>query len=204
MYKVFINEKVIYFTNNVEIVKELSDVLVLKFYQVELTPFLLELLVDTSKINAVVVCVEDVERAFEIFQNNFKIIQAAGGIVSNSKNQKLFIYRLDKWDLPKGKIEKNEAIEDAAIREVEEECGITSLVINGKLADTFHVYEQNEKIILKQTFWFRMSTNYDGKLIPQVEENITRAEWLSNNEINEIVLKNTYSAIRELLKVNDF
>lgn len=204
MYKVFINEKLICFTNNAEIVKELSDVLVLKFYQAELTPFLLKLLIDTSKINAVVICIEDVEQAFEIFKTNFKLIQAAGGIVTNSKNQKLFIYRLDKWDLPKGKIENNEAIEDAAIREVEEECGIAGLVIDGKLTDTFHVYEHKEKLILKQTFWFRMSTNYDGELIPQVEENITKAEWLSNNEIDEIVLKNTYSAIRELLKVNDF
>ena len=104
MYKVFINEKVICFTNNLEFEKEFSNVLVLRFYQKELTPFLLELLNNNTKTNAVIVCVEDVEHAFKIFKTNFKLIQAAGGIVINAKNQKLFIYRLGKWDLPKGRV----------------------------------------------------------------------------------------------------
>ena len=199
MYKVFINEKVICFTNNLEFEKEFSNVLVLRFYQKELTPFLLELLNNNTKTNAVIVCVEDVEDAFKIFKTNFKLIQAAGGIVINAKNQKLFIYRLGKWDLPKGKIEKNEANEAAAVREVEEECGINNLIISNQLMDTYHVYELNGVMVLKQTFWFSMTSDFKGKLTPQITEDITDVQWLNDEKIQTKVLSNTYSSIAELL-----
>ena len=199
MYKVFINEKVICFTNNAEIIKEFSNVLVLKFFQKELTPLLLELLEDTTKTEVVVVYVKDVDEAFNLFKSYFKLIRAAGGLVTNKDDEKLFIYRLNKWDLPKGKLEKNEGMEDAAIREVEEECGINGLKIQNQLTDTFHIYEHKETLVLKQTFWFAMSSSFEGKLIPQTEENITDVQWLRDEEIQSIILKNTYSSIKELL-----
>lgn len=199
MYKVFVNEKVICFTNNAEISKEFSDVLVLKFFQKELTPFLLEILGESTKTKAVVVCVKDIDGAFEAFKTYFKLINAAGGFVSNNEDEKLFIYRLDKWDLPKGKVEKGEKIKEAAIREVEEECGINGLTITEELPNTYHIYEHKQKIVLKQTFWFAMNTSYGGELIPQTEENITDVKWLSVKDINDIVLSNTYYSIKELL-----
>ncbi len=201
MYKVFINEKVICFTNNTEKTKDFSNVLVLNFFLTSNIPFLLELLDNGRDIDAIIINVPDFDNAFKSFQSYFKIINAAGGIVVNNQNKKLFIYRLHKWDLPKGKIEADESIENAAIREVEEECGITGLTINNKLTDTFHVYEHKEKLILKQTFWFGMTTDFTGELTPQLEENITKVKWLTDLEIEEIVLKNTYSSIRELLAI---
>lgn len=200
MYKVFVNEKVICFTNNAEIVKEFSDVLVLHFYQTEITPILLELLANNKKTKSIIVCVEDYKKSFNDFKTHFKLIKAAGGVVRNKKNELLFIYRLGKWDLPKGKLELNESIEEAAVREVEEECGLNSLTILDSLPDTYHVYENNGLTILKQTFWFSMSTNFVAELTPQLEEGITKVEWLAISEVKEKVFPNTYSSIKSLLK----
>lgn len=199
MYKVFVNEKVICFTNNAEIVKEFSDVLVLHFFQVELTPFLVEVLDESSKTKAVLVLIEDYKVAFAEFKKHFTLITAAGGLVKNKEEKKLFIYRLNKWGLPKGKLEKNETIEAAAIREVEEECGIDSLKIIEKLPDTYHIYLHKEKLILKQTVWYEMTTDFEGELVPQAEEDITKVEWLNDKEIKEKVLSNTYSSLKGLI-----
>lgn len=198
MYKVFVNEKVICFTNNEENCNQFEHKLVLHFFSIIHISFLLEMLNGKEKTNVVIV-VKDEALAFKEFQNYFKIIKAAGGIVKNENNAKLFIYRLDKWDLPKGKIEKGEEIKVAAIREIEEECGITGLTIQKQLQDTYHVYTFKDKLILKQTYWFELTSNFKGALIPQLEEDITKVEWLTDAEIEEKVSKNTYASIRELL-----
>ncbi|MDG1477227.1 MAG: NUDIX domain-containing protein [Vicingaceae bacterium] len=198
MYKVFVNEKVICFTNNEENCNQFEHKLVLHFFSKEYIPFLLLMLNGTGQTNVVFV-VEDYDLAFEEFQQYFKIIKAAGGIVKNNNNQKLFIYRLEKWDLPKGKIEEGEEIKEAAIREIEEECGITDLTIQNQLQDTYHVYEFKGEIILKQTYWFDLTSNFIGELVPQLEEDITKVEWLTHSEIESKVLSNTYASIKELL-----
>ena len=198
MYKVFVNEKVIFFTNNEEKCNQLKHKLVLHFFSKEYIPFLLLMLNGSGQTNVVFV-VEDYDKMFEEFQHYFTIIKAAGGIVSNKKNEKLFIYRLEKWDLPKGKIEVGEEIKEAAIREIEEECGITDLAIQNKLQDTYHIYEFKGEIILKQTYWFELTSSFSGDLVPQLEEDITKVEWLTDAEIEDKVMKNTYASIKELL-----
>ncbi|MEJ6736302.1 MAG: NUDIX domain-containing protein [Flavobacteriales bacterium] len=198
MYKVFVNEKVICFTNNEENCNQFDQKLVLHFFSREYIPFLLLLLNGEDKKNIAIV-VTDCEVAFMEFQKFFKIIRAAGGIVSNKNNEKLFIYRLDKWDLPKGKIEKGEEIKTAAIREIEEECGIADLTIQNQLQDTYHVYTFKGQLILKQTYWFELTSSFDGELVPQLEEDITKVEWLTNADIENKVLVNTYASIKELL-----
>ncbi|MBL4668056.1 MAG: NUDIX domain-containing protein [Flavobacteriales bacterium] len=198
MYKVFVNEKVIFFTNNEENCNQFNHKLVLNFFSIEDIPFVLELLYSNDKMSVIIIVI-DYKTAFETFKSYFKIIKAAGGIVNNSKNEKLFIYRLDKWDLPKGKIEKGEETKVAAIREIEEECGIADLTIIKQLKDTFHIYTFKEQLILKQTYWFELTSSFGGELIPQLEEGITKVEWLTDAEINDKVLKNTYASIKELL-----
>lgn len=199
MYKVFIKEKRIVFTNNQHHVDKLDSYLKFTFFSIDILPTLLNLLEHDKKLSNVIFLVNDVEECFEQFKSFFTVIEAAGGVVKNANNETLFIYRLDKWDLPKGKIEKGEQVEEAALREVEEECAVSGLVIKKQLNDCYHIYHLKEKPILKRTFWFEMFTDFDGKLIPQQEEGIEKVEWLTNKQIEEVVLKNTYASIADFL-----
>ena len=131
-----------------------------------------------------------------VFLKQFKLIEAAGGVIQNSKGI-LFIYRNNKWDLPKGKVEKKEKIPLAAIRECEEECGVKDLGIIKKLLPTFHLYKLNGKFVLKITHWFLMTAPVKQKLKAQKEEGITKVKWFKNMEIHQ-PLKNTYPSIREI------
>ena len=143
------------------------------------------------------------DKSFKLFCSLFTQIEAAGGVISNTKAQVLFIYRLKKWDLPKGKIEKGEGKQRAAIRECEEECGIKGLKVIGKLEDSWHMYKVNNQWILKKTYWFLMNTNFQGRLLPQKEEGITKSVWISKLESKKII-RNTYPAIKLVLKQSQF
>jgi 8-oxo-dGTP pyrophosphatase MutT (NUDIX family) len=131
-----------------------------------------------------------------LFLKQFNFIEAAGGVIQSTKGI-LFIYRNNKWDLPKGKVEKKEKIPLAAIRECEEECGIKELGIIKKLLPTFHLYKLNGKFILKITHWFLMTAPGKQKLKAQKEEGISKVKWFKNIEIHK-PLKNTYPSIREI------
>ncbi|MDC0204701.1 NUDIX domain-containing protein [Flavobacteriales bacterium] len=135
---------------------------------------------------------------WEDFCARYKLIKAAGGVVYNIDNQLLMIFRNGKWDLPKGKLETDEDIKICAIREVEEECGVTELQIIKKLIDTYHTYELKGKHILKRTFWFKMKTNFNGILKPQTEEEITEVCWVHEEDVAE-KLNNSFEIIKQLL-----
>jgi 8-oxo-dGTP pyrophosphatase MutT (NUDIX family) len=139
------------------------------------------------------------EEGFEKLKKQFKYIQAAGGLIEKEGNY-LFIYRLKKWDLPKGKLDKGESPEEAAIRECEEECGITQLLITKELNPSYHIYEYKNAYALKKTFWYAMSTKHTKELIPQTEEHIEKVEWFNKDQIQNQVLKSTYPAILDVLK----
>ena len=132
------------------------------------------------------------------FCSNYKLIESAGGLVFNQKNEILMIFRNGKWDLPKGRLELGESLESCAIREVEEECGVSELKIIQKLKDTYHMYELNEERILKITFWYKMKCDFDGELIPQFVEGISKVCWVKRDEISE-KMKNTYGNIKDIL-----
>lgn len=123
---------------------------------------------------------------------------AGGGKAYNAKNEILFIYRNDKWDLPKGKAEGKETIEETALREVEEETGVTGLKIVKPLPTTYHIFKRNGKHRIKVTYWFEMKTDFDGKLYPQEKEGITKVEWF-NAEASQKALENSYANIRVLV-----
>lgn len=140
----------------------------------------------------------DLEKLKKHFFRHFDLIEAAGGIIQNEKKELLFIYRLDKWDLPKGKVEKNEGIKDCAVREVEEETGVTNVIIEQKIGETYHTYNAYGKHFLKTTHWFYMTCISKQNLVPQTEENIDQIKWVATKDINE-PLSNTYPSISDIL-----
>lgn len=140
------------------------------------------------------------KRTWEEFVSMYSLQEAAGGLVLNEFDELLIIFRRGKWDLPKGKIDYDEMPEQAAIREVKEECGIENLELGKPLATTFHTYSEKKKNILKKTYWFLMRSNSSESLLPQTEEDIEKVVWMNQEQIKKEVLSNTYFSIKNLLK----
>lgn len=189
MYKVFVNDKPIILTDSLP--KE-NKYKVYLFKNLIVSEILDKL--TSNSINGILIFCPNLELSKELFFKNFKIISAAGGLVLNPKKELLFIYRNNSWDLPKGCIEKGESIETAAIREVEEECGIFNLKLIKPLTTTYHIYNRNG-ITLKETHWFLMTSDYNKELVPQIEEGITEVIFKNKKAVNE-ALKNSYANIK--------
>jgi len=137
------------------------------------------------------------------FQLMFKLLPAAGGIVHCSRGF-LFIYRRGKWDLPKGKTETHETSEEAALREVKEETGISNLTIDKSISSTWHIYRSPYKHskgewILKETKWYSMTATGDESLSPETGEDIEEARWFTMEELDDI-LANTFSSLKKLIQ----
>ncbi len=192
MYTIFKNECKIILTDSLEFEKRKGF-----FYwnSFDLTNFLKDCNFEKSK--SIYLFHNDLELLWTEFMSQFKIIEAAGGIVQNKNKEVLFIFRNDKWDLPKGKVEKNESIQETAIREVEEECGIFDLSLKQFIKTTYHIYEENNKQILKLSHWYKMTSN-SNNLKPQLEEGITEVCWKDKEEIKK-AMQNTYPNIKLLL-----
>jgi len=135
---------------------------------------------------------------FAAIKEKFRVIKAAGGLVKNGEGDYLFIFRLGKWDLPKGKVDPGESMKKAAVREVEEECGIKVDYLGQKIITSYHIYQMKGEVVLKKTNWYEMGVNKVPKLKPQYEEDITEAVWLPKNRFGKI-RKNTYPLIAEVL-----
>ena len=131
-------------------------------------------------------------------KKKFKLIKAAGGIVQNREKKILFIYRLGKWDLPKGKKDKGEKIKNCAVREVEEETN-TKVKIEKKTCVSWHTYTRYKKFILKKTVWYKMKCIDDSKMKGQKKEKIEKVRWMENKIINEILI-NSYKSLSYVMK----
>lgn len=146
-----------------------------------------------------VLLTKDPKQAFKKMRKSFLVIKAAGGVVRNDENQFLFIFRKGKWDLPKGKLDEGEKTKKAAVREVEEECGITVSKLGDLLCKTWHVYEEKGQVVFKKTTWFNMIATRQA-LIPQLEEGITEARWLASGDF-DYIKENTYPLIRDVISL---
>jgi len=154
---------------------------------------------DSKKETTYLYIQKDIEEVFQKLKNKIKVIKAAGGLVKNGNGDYLFIYRLGKWDLPKGKVEPDEKMREAAVREVEEECGIHINYLGKKILSSYHTYYMKGEFILKVTNWYEMGINKEPVLIPQKEEDITKAIWQDPSDLSEIEA-NTYPIIKDILK----
>jgi len=192
-HKVFINNREIAIVtapldNYTEVPKFLD---IAKFYL-----FLAE---DESIKEQMKLAVVDVDGKFwKAFKKAHKHIEAAGGLVINQADALLVIHRLGYWDLPKGKLEKGESPEIAALREVEEECGISDLNIIKQLTESYHTYEHKGKMVLKRTYWFLMNYRGTEKLIPQTEEDILEVRFMPEEAVKTLAMPNTYQSLLPL------
>jgi ADP-ribose pyrophosphatase YjhB (NUDIX family) len=199
MYQVFINQSSITFQQFEKNQEFKNNRIYIRFSCLEeLVPSVGLLKSNTNPLH-IVYLVDNVELVWQSFQQQFEMVEAAGGVVYNPKNELLFILRFGKWDLPKGKVEAGEQIDEAAVREVEEECGLKDIVLEEQLMTTYHVYWLKERQILKPTYWFKMRVINDQNLTPQTEEGIEMVEWIKSTSL-EAVKENTYASIEALLK----
>ncbi len=143
---------------------------------------------------------DNLQKTIDTLCAQFTPINAGGGLVQNSKSEYLLIHRNGLWDLPKGKQEEGEEIATTALREVEEECGITGLEQGELLCITHHTYHMNGLHMLKHTYWYRMTYNGDCTVtVPQTEEGISQCEWVPAAKLPEY-LKDTYPSIKKVFE----
>jgi 8-oxo-dGTP pyrophosphatase MutT (NUDIX family) len=197
MYRIYINQTVLIITesspSNLDIQQEIDT-----------QEFSFQLFYEKATGAAIsgvyVLLTPEPRRWFKKIKRSFKIVKAGGGLVNNEENKYLFIFRNGKWDLPKGKVNEGEKVKKAAVREVEEECGITVNELGDRICKTWHTYEMDGWQILKRTSWYRMKALNQKKLVPQKEEGITRARWVAPGDFSKLE-SNTYPMIRDLINI---
>lgn len=191
MEKVFLKDRVIVFSNKAN--KEFQNVEVRN--KKLLHQALIRWLTDETREDILLYGYQ-IEQMKADFIKSFFYLEAAGGVVFNQKKNVLFIRRSGIWDLPKGKIDRDESERDCALREVGEETGVKGLEITEDINPSYHIYWHNSKWLLKKTYWFFMKTASDEALKPQLEEEITEARWMNYPECRQ-ALKETFRSIRE-------
>lgn len=192
MYKVFYNEKMLILSE-----KPLDGIKNLLFSTDSQFDEALAKL-RNSTIEKLNIYYHNVEKLLGHLKSHFDSLDAAGGVVENEHNEILFIYRLGKWDLPKGKVEKGETTEVAAVREVVEECGIEAPDLGELITVTYHIYFQKD-FKFKSVYWYKMKFNGKKTPIPQNEEGIEIAAWKPKNELKTL-MGNTYENIKIVIE----
>ena len=140
---------------------------------------------------------KDVNAVLGAFKKELKLVQAAGGFV-HDQDQVLLIFRRGKWDLPKGKLDEGEELSECAIREVQEETGLTHLKMEKPLTITYHTYHEKGKHILKESHWYRIKGSMKDKITAQTEEDINECKWVKFNALTHY-LENTHASIADVL-----
>ncbi len=153
----------------------------------------------SDKMENLTVISADPKKFIKKLQQQLVYIKAAGGLIRNDAGEYLFIFRRGKWDLPKGKLEPEEKAEQAAVREVEEECGLKISLVKRELDSTYHIYEQDGELVLKRTCWYLMKSRGEQTLVPQLEEEITEARWFRTDELQQ-VRQNTYLSVLQVMQ----
>ena len=141
----------------------------------------------------------DLEELKKAFFKKFTLILAAGGLVQNENEEILLIFRRGKWDMPKGKLDKGEKLEDCAIREVEEETSLTKVELVSPLAITYHTYHEGTRFILKESHWYTMKAKGEQILFPQTEEDILALRWINMDDLDKYS-KDCFPSVSDILE----
>jgi 8-oxo-dGTP pyrophosphatase MutT (NUDIX family) len=197
MYKVFFNDRAVFLTDDFRKNFQHRYGLFYKFRDKEDLEELIEFYSKLTRINSLIIFHYDIEELREVFRSCFKNIDAAGGLVKNEKGEYLFIFRRGKWDLPKGKLDNGENYQQAAVREVCEETGLSEIQLGKSLISTYHTYPLKGVLALKKTYWFEMMYLGNGTPIPQTTEDIDEVRWFRADDLN-IPFENTYSLVKDV------
>jgi len=200
MYKVFFKDRVVFLGEDLSAAPGVPEEHCHSFTG----PSRLKELVFNFSRNEKIPCLylyhHDMPLLAEAFRSCFKCIDAGGGVVLNSRNSFLVIKRNGVWDLPKGKLEKGEDFETAALREVTEETGLTGLELRLLLVSTFHTYPLGDELVLKETRWFEMRYREKDDPVLQEEEGITGYRWVKQGKTG-FIRKNSYRSILDVLEI---
>lgn len=202
MYTIYFNNKPLFITSRVT--KELEE-----YLHHEDTVFIDEFNVHTvkamlhemqlPKIHAGVFLHPDEEAAMNVFKKKLTLVRAAGGLVHTGDNHVLLILRRGKWDLPKGKLDDGEDLETCAVREIREETGLDNLHIERPLCVTYHTYHENARHILKESHWYLLKAKKQTGLLPQLEEDIEKCEWVPKDQL-DAYMDNTHASILDVIR----
>lgn len=194
MYKVFVNESPLILTN------KLSDTTNNNYFLLNgssINDAISSLA--KKKLDIAYIYHPNHEEILKKFAKKIPLVIAAGGVVTNKEGKVLFIFRNGKWDLPKGGVDKGETLEQAAIREVEEETGVQGLKIENFLKTTYHIFKRNGMYKLKEVHWFAMRTSFKGELVGEASEGIEKVKWKGPEKIKK-ALENSYTNIKVLFE----
>lgn len=139
----------------------------------------------------------DLKALRKAFWKHFTIVKAGGGLVENETGAVLLIFRRGKWDLPKGKLDPGETIEQCALREVREETGLAA-TLGAFLVTTYHTYNDYGHEVLKESCWYRMHAASASPLVPQTIEDIQEIRWVAREDLAPY-LSNTFPSVRDVL-----
>lgn len=201
MYKVFVDNRPLTIAAEAGIINSFEPGnLILQYHGKEELEKVVEMLWTAPPIGETIVYHHDLEKLWSDFKSLFKLVPAAGGLVKNNKGEFLAIFRNGKWDLPKGKIDPGETEAEAAVREVEEECGISGVELGDHLCHTYHMYpNKSNKLVLKPTTWYNMRYAGENSFSPQSTEGISEVAFKSETDLNEIY-SNTFESIKTVLE----
>lgn len=155
--------------------------------------------IEKKEFHAGIIFHENFTNLKKDFFKHFKLVKAGGGLVKNKAGEVLLIFRRGKWDLPKGKLDAGETLQECAIREVKEETGLTKFELSKEINTTYHTYVEFGKHILKESHWYMMLSKGNESFKPQVEEDITEIRWVKKEDLKSY-RENTFPTIISVLE----
>jgi len=198
--KIYFGDRKVILTNKVKKTIEKKKGLFLKTGKEPLPKGFMEHYAENPHLPDLYILCKNPGKMYRNMGKSFLLLEAAGGLVLNNRQDLLCIFRRGVWDLPKGKAEPGEKPEQTALREVSEECGLKEgLEIKKFLGYSHHSYALDGQWIIKRTSWFSMKYEGEENPSPQEEEDISRVSWIPLQEASE-ELSRGYASIGEITR----